>query len=159
MEKKRSKGVLIFAWLMIIVNAYALLSSLNFQRNFFDIYLSFPKGLNIVLIAYSILASVIGVIAGFGILKLKEIMRRISVVINGVDILVGLPVLLFSLNDIREYTYSVAASLAATDPMMPVYTLASVSFYTTVLLIMFSYCFNLLLIFFFTRPKVKEQFK
>lgn len=159
MERKRSKGVTILAWLMIIVNAYAFFSSLNFQRNFFDVYRSLPRGLNISLIAYCLLSAAIGVAAGFGILKLKEMMRRVSVAINAIDVLVGLAILPLTLNDIREYVYSVAASAAGTDPTVPVYALAKASFYLTILLMMITYAFNLLLIFFFTRPKVKEQFK
>lgn len=159
MGKKRSKGVTIFAWLMIITNAYALLSSFKFKANFFDVYRSLPVAFNVTLIAYSIISAAIAVIAGTGILKLKEKMRVLGVAINAIDLFFGLAVLSVTLNDIREYTYSIAASVSATDPSIPVYALASASFYATVLLMLFAYGFNLLLIFFFTRPKVKEQFK
>lgn len=159
MEKKRSKGVTILAWLMIIVNAYAFASSLNFRKNFFDVYISLPRGVNISIIAYCLLSAAIGVIAGFGILQLKEKMRKLGVAINAIDVLAGLGILSLTINDIRQYVYTIAASAAVTDPKVPVYALASATFYVTILLMMLAYGFNLLLIFFFTRPKVKEQFK
>ena len=155
MEKKRSIGVTIFAWLIIIVSGLLLLGSFDFKAHT-KLFQSFPKNLNICLFAYGIASLAIGVIAGIGLIRLKEIMRKVIVGINLLDVLSGIPVLLFSLNDIKQYAYRAAAE---TNSQVSIDVLANIAFYIIICFAIFTIAFSMLIIYFFTRPKVKEQFK
>lgn len=92
MEKnKPSRGVVIFGWIMIIINILVFLTVFNYKSSF-DAYKSFPKNLIIAIVVYTIFSAIIGIIAGIGILKLKELMRKIVIFINSLDVLVSVPV-------------------------------------------------------------------
>jgi len=159
MEKKRSVGVTIFAWLLIIINGFNLPHSFDFHTSF-ELHKSLNKGVIITIISYTLLSAVIGFISGIGILKLKEMMRRLAVAINSLDIVFGILVLFLSANDIRQYAHSVALAQATNKPtILSVDTLTNVGFYAAMSWYVFCIGLSLLLIFFFTRPKVKEQFK
>jgi hypothetical protein len=159
MEKKRSKGVTIFAWLMIILNIFMLWFSLDF-RAYFEGFKSWHKNFIIIIILYSILSAAIGIIVGIGLLKLKDIMRRIGIVINSLDLLFGIPLFSLSLNDLRQYSYSaVVYELAKKPANLSIDTLANIAFYVMVSMIVMTFGLSILFIYFFTRPKVKEQFK
>lgn len=160
MEKKRSKGITIFAWLLIILNIFTLLASLNFKI-YFDLYKSFNKIFVIAIILYGLFSTIIGIISGFGILKLKEIMRKIAVAINVSDVLFTIILFFISLNEIWKFSYSVAASqlVGKSKMYLNVDTLAAIGFYSTMFVYVLYVGLSLLLIFFFNHPKVKEQFK
>lgn len=159
MGTKRSKGVTIFGWLLIIINGFALLHAFNFQTSF-ELHKSFNKSIVVAIISYGLLSTVIGFITGIGILKLKEMMRRLAIAINSLDIIFGIPLYFLSANDIRQYAHSAALAQIANKPtVVNVDTLANVGFYAVVSWFIFCIILSLLLIFFLTRPKVKEQFK
>mgnify|MGYP001575158177 CR=1 FL=1 len=159
MEKKRSKGVTIFAWLMIILNTFMLLSFFD-VKTMFECYKSFSKNFVIAIISYSILSALIGILVGFGLLKLKDTMRRIGIAINSMDLLLGIPLFFISLNDLKQYSYSVAVSETVKKSInLNIDTFANFVFYIGVFIIGIIFGLGLLFIFFFTRPKVKEQFK
>ena len=159
MEKKISKGVKIFAWLMIVLNIIMFLSALDY-KTFFDCFRSFDKNFIILMIVYSILASIIGIIAGIGLLRLNEAMRKIGIVINSLDFLFGVPLFYFALRDIKQYSYAIVLSQGLEEIIKSdINSFANVIFYSIVFISYVTFGLNLLLIFFFTRPKVKEQFK
>ena len=87
-------------------------------------------------------------------------MRRIGVTINSLDVLFGIPVYFLSINDIKQYIYTITASevLKSTVPL-DVDALANIGFYFIVFLIWIFIGLSVLFIYFFTRLKVKEQFK
>ena len=156
---KRSKGVTIFAWLLIIINAFNLLNSFNFQTSF-ELHKSFNKGIVVAIILYGLLSSLIGFISGVGILRLKEIMRKLAVTINSLDVIIGIPMFFLTANDIRQYAHSAALAQLANKPTdLSVDTLTNVGLYAAASWYVFCIVLSLLLIFFLTRPKVKEQFK
>ena len=159
MEKKRSRGVTIFAWLSIIVNIFTLLTSLNFNT-YFEMYKSFDKSIVMGIILISLFSIIVGIVAGFGILKLKEMMRKIVVVINSFDVLFGILLLLLSIDSFKQYAYSLAVAQVGTKGnVLGIDTLTNIGFYTMIFVSLFYIAISLLFIFFFTRPKVKEQFK
>lgn len=159
MEKKASKGVKILAWSMIVLNIIMFLSVIDY-KTFFDCFRSFSRNFIILMIAYSILASVVGIIAGIGLLKLSEAMRKTSIVINSLDFLLGVPLFYFALRDIRLYSYAVVLSQGLDEVIKSnINLLANSIFYSIIFISYLTFALNLLLIFFFTRPKVKEQFK
>src|SRR4030042_2202047 len=107
METKRTKGITIFAWLLIILNIFTLSMSLNF-KNTFDLYKSFNKIIIIAIILYGLFSTIIGIISGFGILRLKEIMRKIAVAINALDVLFTIIIIFISSHEILKFSYSLA---------------------------------------------------
>jgi hypothetical protein len=160
MGKKRSKGVTVFAWLLIVLNFLGLLAFLDF-KSIFDLYKSFNKIFAITVISYGLFSTTIGIISGYGILKLKEIMRKIAVAINALDVISTIILLFITSNAIWNYSYSFAESqLAGKGKMhLNVDTAAAVGFYSAIFVNVLFIGLSLLNIFFFTRPKVKEQFK
>ncbi len=158
MADKRSRGVTIFAWSIIIINILGLLHSFNFKST-----ASLHKSFNIIIvaliIAYTILSELIGIISGVGILKLKDSMRKLAIWINSLDIVFCVMLFIFSIKDFKDYAYSIAAAEVAKNPTpVSVDTLAGVGFYSVAFLFAIYLLINLLFIFFLTRPKVKGQF-
>lgn len=158
MEKRRSKGVTIFAWSLIILNIFTLLLSLNFKI-FFNLYRSFNKTIVIGIILYSLFSMVVGIASGFGILKLKEIMRKIAIAINSLDVLFSIPLFLSSVDNLRQYSYLTAVAQAGKTTILSIDVMTNIFFYSAIFASLFYIFLSLLLIFFFTRPNVKEQFK
>lgn len=158
-NKKCSTGVAVFGWLMIIINAFLLLAALNI-KGFFEAYKFLHKNFVIALYTYSIISAVTAIVAGIGILKLKEILRKIGVFINSLDVLQGIPLFFFTVKGLKEYFYT--ETISAMPPEVPqsaTTMVANISFYFTVILIWGLIGLSILFIYFFTRPKVKEQFK
>jgi hypothetical protein len=158
MEKKKSRWVAIFAWLLIGLNVITLLQSYNFQI-YFDLYKSFDRCAVAAIIFYTVVSAIIGVVAGFGILKLKEIMRKAAVLINALDVLFNVPLFFISADKIRQYSYSIAVAMTEKTPTpLSVDTLTNVGFYSALFTNLLYTVLSLLIIFFFTRPRVREQF-
>lgn len=160
MRNIRSKGVTILAWSMIIVNIFLLLAAFDFNK-IAECYRSFGQSLIVVIIVYSVLSALIGIVAGFGILKLKEIMRKTAVIINSLDVVIGITLLFVSINDLKQYCYSVVVTGydETLANIISLNTLVNLTFYITISVYLFFMALSLLYIFFFSRPKVKEQFK
>ena len=160
METKRPKGITIFAWLLIILNIFTLLLSLNF-KNTFDLYKSFNKIIIIAIILYGLFSTIIGIISGFGILRLKEIMRKIAVAISALDVLFTIIIIFMSSNEILKFSYSLAGSqlVGKSNMYYDADMVSAIGFYSMIFVYVLSAGLSLLFIFFFTRPKVIEQFK
>lgn len=159
MERKRSRGVTIFAWLMIILNIIVLLSSFDF-KTMFECFKSFPRLLIWGMVFYGIISSLLGIFSGFGLLRLKDLARQIGIVINSIDLLFGLPVFFFSLNDIMQYSYNSAVSTIAKSPTgLDINMVTNSIFYSIIFMSWVLFILSLSFIYFFTRPKIKEQFK
>ncbi len=159
MEKKMSKGVMIFAWLMIVLNIFILVSSLDY-KTLFDCFNSFSKNFVISIILYSIASPVIGVVSGIGLLKASDLMRKMAIAINSLDLLLGIPLFYITLSDIKQYCYTIAYSQIAENAIkLDVNSFANGIYYSIVFVSCAIFGISLLFIFFFTRPKVKAQFK
>lgn len=158
-DTRRSIGVTIFGWLIIILNIISFLSSLNY-KSFFNLYKSFPANIIITFIVYSAISSIVCIIAGVGILKLKESMRKVAIFITTLDIFVAVTMSLLGAKDFQQYCYAQALLSAPRGASQEaINMLASISFYIITILNWGFIVLGILLIFFFTRPKVKEQFK
>ncbi len=155
---KRSKGVLLFAWLMIVINVFTFLSALDIQ-SFFVYYASFPLAAVCFIIGYSFFSSAVGIIAGMGLLKLKETARKICVFINVADLLVGVPAFILSFGTVRTYVYTMTASQMPTGaPALDVKMVATAAFDFIIAMNVAVFVLSGIFILFFTRRKVKEQF-
>ncbi|MDD5195194.1 MAG: hypothetical protein PHQ96_05960 [Candidatus Omnitrophica bacterium] len=158
-KKNRSRGVTILGWLMILINILLLLGALD-AKSFFNFYNFFQNNLVIALYSYSLISAILGAIAGIGVLKLKESMRKLALFINYLDVLEGIPFFFFSIKGLQQSCYKLA--LSGTHRITSQGTInlvANITFYMTAIFIWLIIGLSILNIYFFTRPKVKEQFK
>ena len=157
-KKKRSKGITVFAWLMLIVGVGTMLG-LD-PHTFFATYKFLPQGMILALYGYSIISVIIGFVSISGILWLKDGMRKAAIVINALDVLSGLP-LFFCIKGLRQSTYEMAQTTIKEHAFqfMSLDTLAKVEFYSTLISASGVMILSLIFIWFFTRPTIKKQFK
>lgn len=132
MEKKRSIGVTMFGWILILYSIVGLI-----KRALFLVNWDFHKGFPLEVTSDWIL--VLFLIAGVGLVKLKNWGRRL--------------VILAAL--IKLFFYLKSLYLAFT-PAYKNATGITISFWISIAIFGIIY---LLIIYYFTRPKVKEQFK
>ena len=122
MEKKRSVGVTIFGYLIIISGILAIAWNWKNFPVFADARLK-----NFLIICNTLLVS--SLIYGLGILMLKDWARKLALIVN-IVVLVAYPSLLY-IWKISGPTFAIVVSIG----------------------------FPIAILYFFTRPKVKEQFK
>lgn len=159
MGENASKGVRIFAWLLIILNFFIFVFSFNFKGTF-DCLKSFHRNFVIAAIFYSLLSSLVGIMVGAGLLKLKNTARLSGIALNGLDLFIGTILFFLSLADVREYSYAMAVSeIAKSMTRLDIQTIFRVIFYSTIMMNWAVLGINLLFIYFFTRPAVRNQFK
>jgi len=157
-KKKRSKGVTIFVWLMLVVGVGTMLGLDS--KTFFATYKFLPQGMTLALYGYSIISVIVGFVSIIGILWLRDGMRKAAIVINALDVLSGLP-FFFCIKGLRQSTYEMAQTTIKEHSFqfMSLDELAKVEFYSTLISAFGVMILSLIFIWFFTRPKVKEQFK
>lgn len=76
MDGKRSRGVTVFAWSIIILGAIGIPASGVFR----DFTFLSPEGIR-MLIAYSVVTSILSIVTGMNVLKLKEWARKLFMAI------------------------------------------------------------------------------
>jgi len=170
MEEKRSAGVTILGWLFIIGGVFGLLGNIN-AKNYFQIM---GTGLLAYLTFFLSIAIAFGnIVGGMFILKLKSWARKLAIIlclVNIVLVLFNFKLVPASLSKVEE-TYKKDQQLIyekykpeyqqqaleqlrktkeltdkATQMVMPIMTAIAV-------------VWNIFIIYFFTRPKVQEQFE
>lgn len=156
-KKKRSIGVMIFGILMILGALIQLPGNLEMLK-----LLSNPLPEIIVVGRYYLikLLLILGIAAGVGILCLKNIFRKIALFTSAFvifDYLIELP--FFALRNIPNFIEQQVKEIIAKSPMIPASALSSILWTTIVMSWIIDFGFSLCVIYFFTRPKVKEQFK
>ena len=119
-----------------------------------------PHGMVVALYCYSIISVIIGFVAIIGILWLKDGMRKTAITINALDILFGLP-FFFCINGVKQSTYEIAEATIKEHSFrfISLDGLAKVEFFGALFSASGAMILSLIFIWFFTRPKVKEQFK
>lgn len=164
MKKKRSKGVTFWGWVFIIFNIIGLLGVINpaYQKYY---------GVGILIIG--IVSCVAYLICGIYILKLNEYARKAAIFLGIISVF-SMP-LLFKpvLNIPISEDYDAKAKQRITEQLKPEYQQKALEnlekskeLFRKALPIIFivifgvpCLIFELIPIYFFTRPKVKEQFK
>ncbi|MDD5020396.1 MAG: hypothetical protein PHH75_05955 [Candidatus Omnitrophica bacterium] len=158
MDKKRSKGVTIFAWLMIVLNISFFLSSTDIR--FYDAcFRQFPKNVVFFIVTYSMVSALIGMMAGIGLLKLRPAARKIGIFINTTDLLIGIPLFSVSFDGVKKYVSDVVVSeLIKTPVVVDIEMVLTIVWDVVVVWSLAVFVLSALFIFFFTRPAVKAQF-
>ena len=140
MEKKRSKGVTIFGIFFIFGSIAGLFTS-GFNLFILD--------LDKTIVFYTFISSILLLILGINILRLKEWARKGTIYYHIATTLIGiyLSPLISNQSAIR------LKNLGVTQKEIPdITTTSNFALIIPILL-------TLIVIYFFTRPKVKEQFK
>ncbi len=142
MENKRSKGVTIFAILILIGGILSLLSEL------FEIH-TVP----LFKILICVILHTAQIICAIGILKLKELARKITFYVY-ILLTFWLPFTLFAFTSKK-----IEGTLEKLPPEVPLEAGRLLIKFVFTFTIVISILWFMSVIYFFTRPKVKEQFK
>jgi hypothetical protein len=168
MEKKRSRGVTLVGWLAIVMGIFGILGSIS-PRHYFAMMGN--RAFSYLGYAISMIFSVATLSCGIYILKLKTWARKLAIVLCAVSIIT----ILIQYNPkqaklIADQAYSqqeqtireeykpeyqekalerLRQAKLASDKIFPIFFFSTAAFAVGL---------NLLIVYFFTRPKVKEQF-
>ena len=165
MEKKRSKGVTFWGWVYIVFSIIGLLGAVNPQQQI--------KLFGIGFFLFGIVLCAANLICGIFILKLNETARKAAILLGIVSIIlipIELKPALNYKNNEDYYTKRKQQIIEQVKPeyqqkalvdlekmketgkkILPIFLIVFVGFPLLI--------FEALPIYFFTRPKVKEQFK
>ena len=165
MEKKRSKGVTFWGWIFIIFSILGLLQMIHPQWQI-QMY-------GIGTIIFSVVSSVAYLICGIYVLKLNEKARKAVIILGTISIL-SFPLYfkpLFNLPIPEDYY--VKSKQRITEQLKPEYQQKALErleksketmkkglpIILIVIFVVPGVIFELIPIYFFTRPKVREQFE
>jgi hypothetical protein len=165
MERKRSKGVTFWGWAFIILSIIGLLGAIRPRSE------SYIYGIGLQL--FSVISSVAYLICGIFILKLNEIARKAAIIL-GIISIISIPFYLAPLTKkaISEDTY-ISQKKIIVEQIKPEHQQKALedlarnremaNKIVPIVIIILSgipaLIFELIPIIFFTRAKVKEQFK
>ncbi|MCX5700455.1 MAG: hypothetical protein NTZ63_02800 [Candidatus Omnitrophica bacterium] len=154
MEKKRSKGIIIFS---ILICSYALwdLNTYSDFRHYAFLFQPLPERIILVRYFFSIFLRIVLVITGIGILFLNEYFRRIILFISFFTVATIYwkhPVICFKNIVMNLVARGAFTSDVTLTPDTVIWILIVINYIIDI-------SFALCLIYFFTRPQVKEQFK
>lgn len=169
MENKRSKGVTFWAWIFIITSLWGIWAGVTQPNEQIKLF-------GIVLFIFSVLSDIAFLFLGILLLELKEVARKGAIFLCLVSVFI-LPFYLLALSK-HIYPNGILSNYEATQKKIiierfkPEYqkealenfskrqeSMKKVFPYLISFIIVFPVCMELVPIYFFTRPKVKEQFK
>ena len=154
-KRKRSRGVTILGYLLIFSSLGAMITLVSFNHYKY-LFHHLPEEVMLVRYFISWTLRIVGRISGIGILRLSDICRKIAIAIFCITIMgvcVKNSYACFS-NLIRLLDQlPIAGALGGPGIFSSVIRPAVIT--SRILDIIFSVCF----IYFFTRPRVREQFK
>ncbi len=169
MDKKRSKGVTFWGWVFIVASIIGLLQLINFQWQI--------KTYGIGLLFFSVITALVYLVCGIFLLKLKENARKVAIILGIISILSIPAYIKLALNaaDFKKYEkyHYTKSEQRIVEQMKPEYQQKALEnlqkskeavkiALPVIFIIIFGVpisIFELIPIYFFTRPKVKEQFK
>ena len=156
---KRSKGITIFAWVILIISAITAPTLLD-VKTIFDGYKHLPHTVAVGCYWFGVISTIIGFVATIGILRLKEAMRKIAISINILDALYGI-LFFFQLKGLKQSIYEMVVAKGMLQKQLPntFDDIAAQTFVVTVFSAAAGVIFKLLFIWYFTRTNIKEQFK
>jgi len=151
--KKRSRGVTIFAVLLIVGSIHKLigLSDYNYYVLMFQ---HLPSDLIITRYTFSIALRILGFSIAMGILMLNEFSRKVIVILSFCTILTIYwkhPLQVFT--NLAVHVGQNTPSFEGVTLLNPVFPIVAMIFYS-----IWDIMFSCSMIYFFTRPNVKKQF-
>lgn len=164
MERKRSVGITFFGWWFIVSGILGLLGTKNSQE-IIQVY-----GISIFFI--NIILSGVSLVCGIFILKLNSLARKVAIItcliaITMIPIRIKLTTKAFNFNDYHEKRKQIVLEQVKPEyqkkQLETLEMKQRISKKTIPILLLvfgiFSVGFELIPVYFFTRAKVKEQFK
>ncbi|MDE2214598.1 MAG: hypothetical protein KGJ61_05700 [Candidatus Omnitrophica bacterium] len=154
MVNTRSNGVTVWGWLLILGSLYQMTAlALGGYKHYAYLFGQYPPGIIDLRYGVSWIIKLLGLVAGIGILKLNEWCRKLAV-FNSLFV-----VLLVNLK--HPYAAYALHAKYLDQTMGGIFPVTFSDFVWPALIIQRSIdvIFGLLLIYFFTRPGVKRQFK
>ena len=151
MEKKRSMGVEIAGFLIILISLYKIMLGLNF--NLFSLLFQ-PLPDKIIMMHYfiSLTILILLLISGVGILFSKNIFRKVVLFIASYTLLSYLiegP--LFYFRNISKLIEQTAIEITSKTPNIPASIFSSISWVIIILFVVIDFAFAIWLVYFFTR--------
>lgn len=158
MNKKRPKEVIIFATLIILGSLYQMFA---LKLDLFKTLLQ-PLPEKIILAHFFISATllILGVISAIGILYLKNTFRKIVLFIAFYTLytyLIESP--LFILRNFHIFVEQSTIEFISRHPDIPASFVSLATWSFAIITWIIDFTFAICLIYYFTRPKVKEQFR
>ncbi|GEM_PF-1930097 len=147
---ERSRGITIYGTVIIIFGAYNLIG-IGSYKQFSMMFQPLSSVLIIALYMFTILYGICGVYCGIRILKLEDWARQVIVGLAAVSVISGLLLNRMVMSNFRDFLLSEQSGISP-ELIEPVYRY-------TVLLSALITVFELSVIYFFTRPKVVNQFR
>ena len=146
MEKKRSKGITLFAWFYLIGSFLIIPAILTMKVRlaaYQATHFILPDSYYYVVQCYYIIGATIGLITGIGLLKLWRWARFLPII-----------------SAILGYIYSIIFHSVYTSPYtIPYFVQENKPIFMLYITHTIGLLWLAIIIYFFTRPKVKEQFK
>ncbi len=145
-DKKRSKGVTIFALLSFLGFFVSILNALTLRNRLIayeTTHFILPNSYYYVVQTYHIISAILCLIAGIGLWRLLKWVRMFNIVISILFFIYGI---IFYLLYTRPYT-------------IPYFIKTNRPTYFLYIGPIIGFLWVLIIIYFFTRPKVKEQFR
>jgi hypothetical protein len=154
---KRSPGVLVLA-ILFILGALIQLPSVKFDdyKIFFQ---PLPEKVIIVHYFFIKVLLILGIISGIGILLLKNIFRKIAVFLSAYTIfnyLVEGPFFIF--RNVPQYINNLSLNISSQTKSVSLSFISGFLWNYTIIAWVLDFSFAILIIYFFTRSKVKDQF-
>ena len=145
MDKKRSKGVTILAWLSFMTVLFGLLTFFNYEHRVARWegihHITLPLSYHYTVISNNIFTMVSGLIAWITLLKLVKWARIYMIVLSAINIVYDIAF---------WFVFNISHFVMQSKPE------GQTMLYLMYLLVIL---WQVFIIYFFTRPKVKEQFK
>lgn len=134
MQKKRSKGVTIFGWIFIILGSLPLLMIADalVRYKYYDTLVTVHKSFAVLILAYIVGYGILLLILGIGLLKLKELARKAFLIFSCIILVISF--IMFIMDIVAGNIGKIIGDI-------------------------FRLAIFVSAFYFFTRPKVKEQFR
>ncbi len=153
-----SRGVRFFGISLIVVSILSGVFTFDFRRCIACVQ-TLPPKVVIVSLMYAAGAAILGVTAGFGLLKRKDCMRKLGIVLSALNLLVSIPMFFFSYRDFRSYVYgAVEYAMETTRGHLNPASWDVAVLGVMVFLFWLTTVYRLAFIIFFSRQRVRKQF-
>ncbi len=154
-QQKISRGIIAFGLSLAVLSAAAAVFWFDF-RHCVSCQKNFSPALVIASLVYAAVSALAGVVTGIGLLKRRESMRKAAIALTCVNLAVGIPACLLSRGDLASYVQGqVEYAAALTGRMMDPGRITGLFIFSFAMVV----CYAVALIFFLTRPQVRERFK
>lgn len=159
MEKKRPIGVTVFGILIILGALFQIISGLDFARYKF-LFQPLPEQLIRVRYFITMLILVLSLVSGVGVLFLENIFRRIILFTAFYSLytyLLEAP--FFCFRNYSNFIIQESMGAASKIPDISTSTYSATLWAATIFFWVVDFSFAICLIYYFTRPKVEDQFE